>query len=67
VNRVDSVRFLSRCGVASKHEALGTCSALHATRRVARLGNRMTIALTGRLAITNSGCNAHVFHHVMGS
>jgi len=33
VNRVDSVRFLSHSGVASKHEALGTCSALHATPR----------------------------------
>ena len=30
---VDSVRFSSRCGVASKHEALGTCSALRATQR----------------------------------
>src|SRR5678815_5758942 len=35
--------------------------------RVARLGNRTTIALTGRLAITNSGCNAHAFHCVTGS
>jgi len=33
VNRVDSVRFLSHYGVASKHTALGTCSALHATPR----------------------------------
>ena len=32
--------------------------------RVARLGNRTTIAFTGRLALTNSGCNAHVFHDV---
>src|SRR6185369_5062871 len=34
---------------------------------VARLGNRTTIAFTGRLALTNSGCNAHVFHHVRHS
>ena len=34
---------------------------------VARLGNRITIAFTGRLAITNSGCNAHVFHYVTDS
>src|SRR3979411_1376227 len=34
---------------------------------VARLGNRMTIAFTGRLAITNSGSNAHVFHYVSHS
>src|SRR6185369_9706933 len=34
---------------------------------VARLGNRTTIAFTGRLAITNSGCNAHVFHYVRHS
>jgi len=27
----------------------------------------MTIAFTGRLAITNSGCNAHVFHYVTDS
>ena len=27
----------------------------------------MTIACTGRLAITNSGCNAHVFHYVTDS
>src|SRR6187551_530152 len=33
-------------------------------RRVARLGNRITIAFTVRLAITNSGCNAHVFYGV---
>ena len=35
--------------------------------RVARLGNRMTIACAGRLALTNSDCNAHVFHFVMDS
>ncbi|HEX3169433.1 MAG TPA: hypothetical protein VHQ88_02570, partial [Burkholderiales bacterium] len=35
--------------------------------RVARLGNGMTIAFTGRLALTNSGYNAHVFHHVRDS
>ena len=29
---------------------------------VARLGNRTTIARIERLAITNSGSNAHVFH-----
>src|SRR5258706_14893440 len=34
---------------------------------VARLGNRTTIAFTGRIAITNSGCNAHVFHYVRHS
>ena len=33
VNRVESVRFLSRYGVASKHTTLGTCFALHATLR----------------------------------
>jgi len=27
----------------------------------------MTIAFTGRLALTNSGCNAHAFHCVTGS
>jgi hypothetical protein len=27
----------------------------------------MTIAFTGRLAITNSGSNAHVFHYVTDS
>ena len=38
------------------------------TRRgVARLGNRITIARIERLAITNSGCNAHVFHYVRHS
>src|SRR5258706_6034530 len=35
--------------------------------RVARLGNRTTIARIERLAITNSGCNAYVFHHVRHS
>ena len=38
MNRVESVRFMSRYGVASKQEALGTCSALHATQRSARSG-----------------------------
>ena len=27
----------------------------------------MTIAFTGRLALTNSGSNAHVFHYVRHS
>ena len=27
----------------------------------------MTIVFTGRLALTNSGCNAHVFHYVRHS
>jgi len=35
--------------------------------RVARLANTLSIGFTGRLALTNSGCNAHVFHGVRHS
>ena len=34
---------------------------------VARLANILDIACIERLAITNSGSNAHVFHYVRGS
>ncbi|HEV8517257.1 MAG TPA: hypothetical protein VGQ54_01700, partial [Burkholderiales bacterium] len=34
---------------------------------VARLANIPDIRFAGRLAITNFGGNAHVFHHVRGS
>ena len=58
--------LLSRSGAASKHKALGTCSALRGTLCRSACQYRH-IGCTSLRAITNSGSNARVFLGVMGS